>query len=73
MLTEEQSEKLKELAYSGNMSMAAVVRKALDRFMENQEPDGHVCPKPFMPEGKYRSVPHIPHGPETYIDEEFMR
>ena len=37
-LTEEQAAQLKELAHESNESIAAIIRKALDQFLDKRQP-----------------------------------
>lgn len=39
-LTEEQVRLLREMPRTGRESMAALIRRAVDRFLVNREPDG---------------------------------
>lgn len=39
-LTEEQGERLRELARAKNKSMAGIIREALDQYLGSQEPGG---------------------------------
>ena len=38
-LTEEQAAQLKELAHESNESIAAIIRKALDQFLDKRQPE----------------------------------
>ncbi len=71
LFTEKQTEKLKELAHAGNMSMSEVVRKALDHFItEQQLVIRPVCHDPYSPPGKHGAyVIGVTHDPDDYVDE----
>lgn len=72
-LTEEQAAKLKEIAHAGGESIAAVIRRALDRYLENQEPNRpSLYRQASAVIGKYRSgVPDIAVEHDRYLDEEY--
>jgi predicted DNA-binding protein len=72
-LTEEQGERLKELARTRNKSMAGVIREALDQFLGNQEPGGRTLYRQALKAvGKYRcGVNDISIEHDKYLEEEF--
>jgi predicted DNA-binding protein len=72
-LTEEQGERLKELARTRNKSMAGIIREALDQFLGNQEPGGRSLYRQALGVvGKYQCDAHdisIEH--DKHLEEEF--
>ncbi len=72
-LTDKQAARLKDLAHSSNESMAAIIRKALDRFLLKQEPDRRSLYRQAMATvGKYEAgVPDVSIDHDRYLEEEF--
>lgn len=72
-LTEEQVERLKELARTGNKSMAGIIREALDQFLENRGPgDCTLRRQAFGVAGKYRcGLNDISIAHDKYLEDAF--
>lgn len=72
-LTEEQAERLKDIAHNRNQSMAAVIREALDHFLASEDPDREALYRRAAKViGKYRSgLPDISLEHDRYLEEDF--
>lgn len=72
-LTDEQAARLRELAHSGNESIAAIIRKALDQFLSKQKPNRRTLYRQALTAiGKHRSGVHdISLEHDRYLEEEF--
>lgn len=72
-LSEEQAARLKELAHSGNESVASIIRKALDQFLSNQKPDRRALYRQALAVvGKYQAGLHdVSLEHDRYLEEEF--
>jgi predicted DNA-binding protein len=72
-LTDEQAARLKDLAHASNESMAAIIRKAVDRFLSKQEPDRRTLYRQAMSTvGKYKAgVPDVSTKHDRYLEDEF--
>ncbi len=72
-LTDEQAVRLKELAHAGGESIAAVIRKALDQFLSQQQPDRKTLYRHALTAvGKYKAgVPDASVEHDRYLNEEF--
>ncbi len=72
-LTEEQAAQLKELAHEGKVSIAAIIRKALDQYLAKQQPNRRTLYRQGLSiVGKYKAGVHdisIEH--DRYLEEEF--
>ncbi len=72
-LTDEQAARVKELAHASNVSMAAIIRKALDQFILKQEPDRRTLYRQALATvGKYKAgAPDISIEHDRYLEQEF--
>lgn len=72
-LTDKQAARLKEIAHASNESMAAIIRKALDRFFLRQEPDRRALYRQALATaGKYKAgAPDISIEHDRYLQDEF--
>ena len=72
-LTEDQAIRLRELADAANESMAAIIRRALDQYLSQQEPDPRMLYRQALTAvGKYRArVPDVSFEHDRYLEEEF--
>jgi predicted DNA-binding protein len=72
-LTEDQANRLKELAHGSSESIAAIIRKALDQYLSKQEPNrGTLYRQAMTVIGKYQAGTHdISLEHDRYLEEEF--
>ena len=72
-LTDKQATRLKDLAHSSNESMAAIIRKALDRFLLKQQADRRALYRQALATvGKHKAgVPDVSIDHDRYLEEEF--
>ncbi len=72
-LTEKQAAQLKELAHESNESIAAIIRKALDQYLDKQQPERHTIYRQALTiVGKYESgLPDVSREHDRYLEEEF--
>ncbi len=72
-LTEEQAALLRNLAHQSNESIAAIIRKALDQYLDKQQPERRTIYRQALTIiGKYRSVlPDVSRKHDRYLEEEF--
>lgn len=74
-LTDEQVTLLKEVAHENNESIAAVIRRALDQFLQKQQPKRRTLYRQAMGViGKYKAgVRDISINHDRYLEEEFKQ
>lgn len=72
-LTERQAERLKEIARAGNKSIAGVIREALDKVLDKEEPGARTLYRQALKVvGKYRcGVSDIGTNHDEYLEKEF--
>jgi hypothetical protein len=72
-LTEEQAAQLKELAHESNESIAAIIRKALDQFLDKRQPGLRTRHRQALSVvGKYRAgAPDVSIEHDHYLEEEY--
>jgi predicted DNA-binding protein len=72
-LTEDQGERLRELARARNKSMAGIIREALDQFLGNEEPGSRTLYRQALKVvGKYQcGVSDISTHHDKYLEDDF--